>query len=166
MIGKTVSHHRSSPKLGMLSVCLLVSFLACAFLGAAEETNPVLEVRELRLRGALDEARMLAEAKIGLVDARREIELRLELARIHDRIGLHQNTRPVAAAFAQIEAADSVARRAGMLPSPEIELAQADYYYRAEMSERESPTATIHAHSAINLMETPYLLGGGNRHGV
>jgi len=137
----------------MLSVCLVVSFLAYTFLGAAEDTKPVMEVRELRLRGALDDARMLAEAELGLAagDARREIELRLELSRIHDRIGLHQNTRPVAAALAQIEVADSVARRAGMLPSPEIELAQADYYYRAEMSEREFPTATVHAQSAINL---------------
>jgi len=153
VIGKTVSHYKIVSKLGMLSVCLVVSFLASVFLLAAEYTKPVMEVRELRLHGALDDARMLAEAKLGLVvgDARCEIELRLELARIHDRIGLHQNTRPVAAAFAQIEAADSVARRAGMLPSPEIELAQADYYYRAEMSEREFPTATEHTQSAIDL---------------
>ena len=115
--------------------------------------DELARIRELRLGGALAEARALAEQKLaaGHLEANVEIDLCLELARIHDRIGLHQNTRPVADALQQIEAAAAVTADPAPLARAKIELAKADYYYRAEMRDREFRAATRHADRAIEL---------------
>jgi tetratricopeptide (TPR) repeat protein len=139
----------------MVRMCMAFVLFAFAYAGLAEESGPAEKVRELRLRGVLDKALVLARNELarGGGGARREVELRLEMARIYDRIGLHQNTRPVVAALEEIEAADSVAQQAGASPWPEIELARAGYYYRADMQKREFVTAIIHARLALELFQ-------------
>jgi tetratricopeptide (TPR) repeat protein len=121
----------------------------------AQETGSLSAVQKLRLRGALVEAQQLAERELSVSpqDPRSEIELRLELARIFDRYGLHQNTRPVAAALEQIEAADSVAKHAGEASQAMVALARANYSYRAEMKERLFPLASANARRARTLFQ-------------
>ena len=119
----------------------------------SERPDEVPRVRELRLRGSLDSARSLAERELAQpgLEPLREIALRLEVARIHDRFGLHRNTRPVAAALEQIERAEALAESSGEPARAAVELALADYHYRAEAAGREFPVATKHAHRAIEL---------------
>ena len=108
-------------------------------------------VAELRLAGKLEAAREAAEEGLRGSDlnAREELLLRLELAKILDRVGLHTNTRPVAAALEEIERADALT---GVLSSSSrgaVALAKANWYYRAEMVEREFPLAEEHAVRAM-----------------
>ena len=119
----------------------------------ASATASVDEVRTLRLRGELDAARALAESALAEagVDPDVAIELHLELASIEDRVGLHRNTRPVALALEHVRRAEALVERASFVAEAKVELAKADYYYRAEMSERQFPTATVHADRAIEL---------------
>lgn len=117
----------------------------------AQEAILLNEIREHRLRGALTEAQTLAEQALqthaeALAD---EVAFRLELARIHDRLGLHNNTRPVAAALEQIEVAASRAENADAATQAHISLAFAEYHYRAEMRERVFATATHYAEQAV-----------------
>jgi tetratricopeptide (TPR) repeat protein len=146
------------------SATMLVAILVVALApyGAAQGEDELAAIRELRLEGALAEARTLAERRLaaGGLDPELQIDFRLELARIHNRIGLHQNSRRVAAALQQIEAAAAVTADPAPLAQAEIELARADYCYRAEMREREFPMATIHADRAIELYR-----GVGDKHG-
>jgi tetratricopeptide (TPR) repeat protein len=113
----------------------------------ADETR----VHALRLQGKLAGARAVAEQILaaGPLDPRSEVALRLELARVHDRIGLHENTRPVKEALQQIEAAAALAARA---PGTEadIDYARAQYHYRAEMDGRQFPLAMLHAQRALD----------------
>ena len=128
-------------------------FLSVATSAHKQEGDELVRIRELRLEGALADARVLAEQKLaaGPLNPDLEIDLHLELARIHDRIGLHQNTRPVAAALPQIEAAAATTTDLAPLAQAKIELAKANYYYRAEMRAREFTVATAHADRAIEL---------------
>jgi tetratricopeptide (TPR) repeat protein len=130
---------------------VIVALLVAASVKTSE-TDPISQIRSLRLEGSLKEAQSLAEE--ALVEAQapfRRLELHLDLARTHDRIGLHQNTRPVAEALAHIELAAEAAE-AGHNPSrARIELAWASYFYRAEMQEREFPIASQHAQRAIEI---------------
>jgi hypothetical protein len=84
-------------------VCLSVLPSAAS----AQATPEVEAIRSARLRGALDEARQMAEQGLAEPDLQPadRVALHLELARIHDRYGLHHNTRPVAAAMEHVEAA-------------------------------------------------------------
>lgn len=154
-------HCHQEDEMQRVIMWLGVLLLTNVSIGFAQESDPLTKVRELRLRGALAEAQTLAEREMGLdpQNPHREIELRLELARIYDRIGLHQNTRPVVAALEQIDAAASVAERAGPLARAQIESARAEYHYRAEMSGREFSIASAHAHRAIELFQR---LGDGH----
>jgi tetratricopeptide (TPR) repeat protein len=117
----------------------------------AEQQGPLSEVKMLRLQGNLPEAQSLAEQRLeqNIDDRHLAISFHLELARIHDRIGLHHNTRPVVAALAHIDTAASLVTRVDQAALAEIELARADYFYRAEMSAREFPRASQYAQSAI-----------------
>ena len=134
---------------------------------ASEGPNPTpprpdeARVRALRLSGALAQARAAAEQALGRgsLDPPTELALRLELARVHDRIGLHQNTRPAAAALQQIDAAAALAKRA---PGSEadIEYARAQYHYHAEMAGRQFLLATLHVDRALETYRT-----AGHRHG-
>jgi tetratricopeptide (TPR) repeat protein len=144
------------------SMLVAILVLAVAPHGAAQGEDELAAIRKLRLEGALAEARTLAEGKLaaGGLDPHQEIDLHLELARIHNRIGLHQNSRPVPAVLRQIEAAAAVTTDPSLLAQAKIELARSDYQYRAEMQEREFPMATIHADRAIELYREV-----GDKHG-
>jgi tetratricopeptide (TPR) repeat protein len=127
----------------------LIATLVC---GAAltQPSSPVAEIRELRLRGQLDAAALLAENALQAdsPEPQLQLELHLELARIHDRLGLHHNSRPVAQALQQIEMAATIAAQLGQPAHAQIELALAEYHYRAEMSDRTFDVATVHAERA------------------
>ena len=86
-------------------------------------------------------------------DARAEVLLRLEIAKILDRVGLHTNTRPVEAALEEIELAGELARALSASSRGAVSLAKAWWYYRAEMAEREFINAEKHAVSALGLLE-------------
>ncbi len=110
------------------------------------------QVRRLRLEGALTKAIEVAEHGLARPDLKPDgrVVLHLELARIHDRIGLHQNSRPVAAMLRHIDAAEAAAEADGGAQPPAsvraaITLARADYHYRA----RDYPQATPLAEEAI-----------------
>jgi tetratricopeptide (TPR) repeat protein len=78
--------------------------------------------------------------------------LRLELARIHDRIGLHTNTRPVQAALWQIDRADSLAANLDPAARGSVAASYAYYYYRAEAAERVYSRSTEYVELAIALL--------------
>ena len=121
---------------------------------AAQGDDYLSQVRSLRLAGQLDEAQELAEASLSTLPAPFDtVRLHLEIAKIHDRVGLHQNTRPVAAALVHIDMATNAAKPGHRESEALIELARADYFYRAEMAEREFPEADRHARHAIKLFQ-------------
>jgi len=116
----------------------------------ASDKDPLPQIKSLRLEGRLEQAKSLAEETLVAEQApSRQVELHLELSRIHDRIGLHQNTRPVAEALNHIELAAGAAEAGHKRSRAQIELARADYFYRAEMQARDFPSASQHAQSAI-----------------
>ena len=133
------------------AVGMLLVFLCCAAL--ADDEGIVAEVRELRLKGQLHAAQSLAEDRITATDSapRLVFELQLELARIHDRFGLHHDARPVATALEAIIAAEEISLQLDKAASAEVQLAYANYYYRAEMAERQFDMASRHARLAILL---------------
>jgi tetratricopeptide (TPR) repeat protein len=110
-------------------------------------------VENLRLRGDLEVAKQLLAAAIDKTDMPSDcrIEQHLEMAHILDRIGLHQNTRPVVEALAHIDLAAELLDNASEYNQAAVELAYADYYYRAEMSGRKFAKAEGHARRAIML---------------
>lgn len=135
-------------------VLFLVSFcLIEVSVGVAQTATPVAQVRVLRLQGDLAEAeqQVMQALHTGDVSPALERALRLELGRIYDRAGLHQNTRPVAAFLEQIEAAAEWAE--GPADEAEIALARGEYYYRAEMSTRVFAVATQEVQRAIELFQ-------------
>ena len=99
----------------------------------------------------------ISKADLGLscsgatVDQR--ITLHLKLSGIHDRIGLHTNSRPVAAALRSIEAAFSLADRASPDTRATVDLAKARYYYRAESPDSDYPEARKYCHAALSQFE-------------
>lgn len=138
----------------------LIPLLLVAVLSATDPlcTDPeakIDNVRRLRLQGELAAARNLAEkaAACEAFETESRIAFHLELARILDRQGLHRNTRPVTEALAQIAAAAALAGDPDPATAAEIELARADYHYRAEGRTRLFATATLHAKKAIHLFQ-------------
>jgi tetratricopeptide (TPR) repeat protein len=130
-------------------------FMSLLLMGAQvfAEVALVEKIGDLRLQGRLDDARLLADRELeaGTLDQQLAIELHLELARILDRIGLHTNTRPVAAALEHIEAAQSLLEPPNPAGAAAVELGLAYYYYRAEMDGRKFQIATTHVRRAITL---------------
>jgi tetratricopeptide (TPR) repeat protein len=128
------------------------AWIACA--AGAQADDALSQISSLRLAGQLVEAQELAEDLLSKSPAPFEtVRLHLELAKIHDRFGLHQNTRPVAAALAHINKAAEAAEPGHRESEALIELARADYFYRAEMAEREFPEAERRARHAIKLFQ-------------
>ena len=144
----------------LIVICLASILLNVA--AFAEQQTPLDKVRTLRLQGKLPAAKSLAEQQVERNFDNRHVAIsfHLELARIHDRIGLHHNSRPVVAALAHIDTAASLVVPTDIAALAEIELARADYYYRAEMSEREFPRASQYAHGAITQFQNI-----GDQHG-
>lgn len=134
----------------VLAKLLLSLMLLASFGFVAADGQRLDEIRSLRLAGKLTAAQARCEQALANSPSSRDaVMLHLELARIHDRFGLHNNTRPVAAALRQIEAAASVADADDERSRADIELAFADYFYRAEMPERVFAKAIDHAQRAI-----------------
>jgi len=92
----------------LVAICLASILLNVA--AFAEQQTPLDKVRTLRLQGKLPEAKSLAERQVERNFDHRHVAIsfHLELARIHDRIGLHNNTRPVVAALAHIDTRDRI----------------------------------------------------------
>ena len=137
---------------------LLIILIFCPYAEAGDGTAEPEEfssIRQLRLAGKLDRARSEANdrlARPGLTP-RNEVMLRLELAKIYDRVGLHTNTRPVHAALQEIERAESLAVDLGAATRGAVMRASATFYYRAEMSDRVFAEAAARAQLAIALLE-------------
>ena len=128
--------------------------LSCS-IALANETGVVSEVRELRLRGELEQAHLLAEQAVAapISATQTRFDLHLELARIHDRFGLHNDSRPVVAALQQVVLAAELVPTLGKHAAARSELAFADYYYRAEMQDREFEEAEGYAQRAIAMFD-------------
>ena len=135
----------------MRLVVICLAFVLVIVAAHAQQQDPLSKVRTLRLQGNLAEAQSLAELQVEQNVGGRHlaVSMHLELARIHDRIGLHHNTRPVVAALENIDNAASMVTRTDIAQLAMIESARADYFYRAEMAAREFPRASQYAHSAI-----------------
>ena len=114
----------------LLTLCSLV---------IANDNAVVAEVRKLRLAGELDHALALAEETIAANDStpQQVFDLHLEVAKIHDRFGLHNDTRPVAAALDAIHAAKAISEELDTPAGGRVQLALAEYHYRAGMAERD-----------------------------
>lgn len=129
---------------------LWLSLLLCISLPSAQaQTDPLEDIQELRLQGQLDVALQLANERIEVANGADTIALHLEIARIEDRFGLHNNTRPVAAALQHVEAADVLAEELDAHAQAQVDLAYAEYFYRADMAEREFTEASRYAEQAL-----------------
>ena len=137
----------------MLRAAVTALLVVVCSAALATDVEVVDRVRALRLQGDLVAAKDLALQVIAADTEPQQIgfDLHLELAKIHDRFGLHLGTRPVAAALEEINVAARIARDLGQSAAADIELALADYHYRADMSERLFETAFMHARQAIVL---------------
>lgn len=107
-------------------------------------------IRDYRLQGQLQVALDLATEQLVKADDEYAMALHLELAKIHDRIGLHANTRPVAAALRNIKDADALVGPLDKRARAKVDLAYAEYYYRAEMADRDFEQATHYADLALD----------------
>jgi tetratricopeptide (TPR) repeat protein len=115
--------------------------------------DAIAQIRDERITGSLvaaeAEARRLLECP--QLEAESRLALRLELARILDRIGLHNNTRPVAEVLELLRRAEGEANADDAVAQASIALALAEYFYRAGPSQREFTVATEHARRAQDL---------------
>lgn len=109
----------------------------------------------LRITGELDKTRNAAHSALEcfLPDEER-FALLIELSSIEDRIGLHQNTRPVAAALEAINAAGALSENLLLVTKATLMLARAEYSYRAEMAGRKFEEAEKQAYEALGMFET------------
>lgn len=129
-----------------LAACL--SLILLAVLVVAQD-DALDSIRKARLAGNLSEAREAANSLLKSSDVATAVHLHLELAKIHDRVGLHTNTRPVETALEHISIADTLAQELDGKARAHVELAYAEYFYRAEMSGRVFATAKRHANTAL-----------------
>jgi tetratricopeptide (TPR) repeat protein len=135
---------------------LFVVSLLLTVEGAVDcRTGPddIARIRDERVSGSLlaaeTEARRLLECPH--LDSDSRLAVRLELAKILDRLGLHHNTRPVAEALELLQQAEAEADPNDTNAQARVALALAEYYYRAEIGERGFTAATEHALRARDL---------------
>jgi tetratricopeptide (TPR) repeat protein len=128
-----------------LAACLPLILIACI---AFAQSTSVESIQDLRLQGRLSDALIAAASQLDGADKQTAFELHLEMAKIHDRVGLHDNTRPVAATLQNIDLAAVIAEDLGAPAKAEMDLAYAEFYYQAEMSERVFDEASAHARTA------------------
>ena len=136
----------------MMTPILLIS-LALAANGAAEcRVTPqiIADLRDERITGSLEVAESEARRILRCPDLEGDehLALRLELAKTLDRVGLHTDTRPVAEALEILRRAETEADPEDPSAQAKIALALAEYFYRAEMGDRQFPTATTYARKA------------------
>ncbi len=134
----------------MLVVCLLLTTLALAAdepETCNESASPVDRVRAERITGSLEKGEALARRALECVDLEdgERRRLRIELAKVLDRQGLHHHTRPVVEALELLREAEAALDLDDVRGRGEIDLALAEYFYRAEMSERKFETASAKA---------------------
>ena len=118
------------------------------------ERRPSSGLSQLRSRGLLDDALESIDRELQSdPEPCREVALRLERARVLDRMALHSQTRPATAALEEIDQAQEIEIAAIRSASVRgaIELARAYYHYRAEMPNREFLQAEEAALRAIRL---------------
>jgi tetratricopeptide (TPR) repeat protein len=139
---------------------LSVTALALLTGSVGQELSPAEEVRQARLAGLLDEATRLARDGLSLPDATPTtlVALYLELARIQDRRGLHNNSRPVAEASAFADSAWAHLPSGDDKLTADVVSLRAELAYRAEMG-TDFPAARVHASEALSLyraIDEPY----------
>lgn len=130
---------------------ILGLFIASAPLECAESNTAKSTIQKTyysgQLRQAIDQAKSILACKD--IDVDQKIDLHLQLAAINDRIGLHQNTRPVAANLDHINKAAVLSGMATKRSQAAILLARAKYFYRAEMVERKFQQAENYGKQAL-----------------
>ena len=118
-------------------------------------SDAVAHIRNERVIGRLavaeSEARRLL--KCPNLDNAERLGIQLELAKILDRFGLHNNTRPVVEAVVILRQAEAGIDAGDTPAQAQMALALAEYYYRAEMGEREFKLATEQARRAEGLFQ-------------
>ena len=135
---------------------LLITIAQVASVAGCQNIDEIVasldrDFREGQLAAAASKADLGLACSNATVDQR--VTLYLKLSGIHDRIGLHTNSRPVAAALESIEAAFSLADRAGPKARAAIDLAKARYHYRAESSDSNYPLAREYSLAALSQFE-------------
>jgi tetratricopeptide (TPR) repeat protein len=137
----------------LLLVSLVVPSHGAA--GCSRAPDAIAQIRNERITGSLvtseTDARRLLECPH--LEAEHRLSLQLELAKILDRVGLHDNTRPVAEALELLRLAEAEADPDDTAAQAGIALALAEYFYRAEMRDREFTVAAEHAQRARDLFE-------------
>ena len=138
------------------SLGLLITFAQVASGVGCQSVDELLasvdrDFRAGQLEVAISKADLGLSCSNATVDQR--VTLYLKLSGIHDRIGLHTNTRPVAAALKSIESAFSLADRASPATHATIDLAKARYHYRAESSDSNYPLAREYCLAALSQFE-------------
>lgn len=134
-----------------LTACLPLLIIFCFEFAQATSLDAI---RELRLRGELSAALSAAVSELHTADTQTAFDLHLEMARIHDRIGLHTDSRPVAAALQEVNLAAGIADELDSSAQAKADLAYAEFYYRAEMSDRAFEMASMHANKAHAAFES------------
>lgn len=133
-----------------LFVCLSLMSLS---VHALSQDRIVGQLREFRIEGRLSSVIRIGNDRLESADPLTAFGLHLEIAKAHDRIGLHTNTRPVAASLEHIQQAEILARGLGASERAHVQLAYAEYFYRAEMKERIFDVATRYANAALAACE-------------
>lgn len=109
------------------------------------------EIRAISRAGRLADALTLSDEALACdelsIDERVSIHLRR--ASIHDRIGLHWNRRPVPESQAELDRASSLWDSASDSTRAHIELAWANWWYRAEMADRQFERSEMYARQAL-----------------
>ena len=103
------------------------------------------------LEAAVSQAEHILSCPNATIEER--VSVHLTLAGIHDRHGLHNNSRPVSAALRSIDAASDLVDPADSRSHAAINLAKARFYYRSESPDSDYPTARRFARLSLDLFE-------------
>ena len=120
-----------------------------------DASSALEEIQTLSWRGQLQEALGHCSHLLACADltAGERVRTHLQRAKSLDRVGLHQNSRPVLEALAEIEAADALRQQLSPEAGAEIDLAFATYYYRAEMAGRQFESSRSYAEQSLETFE-------------
>ncbi len=137
---------------GLLSAAIIQLFLPAAFAEKCAPYSEQLATIDAKFNeGQLEAAKQLAAHVVTCPEttAQERVTLHLKLWAIYDRIGLHQNTRPVAESLAHIEVAEKLT--AGLDPTTKarVALVRSKYFYWAEVAERKFNKAEHYGRSAL-----------------
>ncbi len=129
-------------------------FLFCAVCAITNASETVPQWVALRLAGDFAAAEELVTKKLQdpAVSTADSIIFYLELAKTYDRIGLHNNTRPVERALAQIKRAEKLSKKEGPRLRGLVYAEYASYHYRAGFALRDFSVARDYAEKAIKLL--------------